>query len=107
MSLAPWMPLLLVVGLACALLLGYPVALTLAGVSLAFAAIGVATGTFDPSFLAALPNRIFGTMGNATLLAVPLFVFMGVMLERARIAESLLTAMGKLFEGCAAAWRCR
>jgi tripartite ATP-independent transporter DctM subunit len=99
MNLSPWMPLLLVVGLAGALLLGYPVALTLAGVSLAFAAIGIATGTFDPAFLAALPNRIFGTMNNATLLAVPLFVFMGVMLERARIAESLLTSMGKLFGG--------
>ncbi len=99
MSLASWMPLLLVLGLACALLAGYPVALTLAGVSLAFAAVGVLTGTFDPSFLAALPNRVFGTMGNTTLLAVPLFVFMGVMLERARIAEALLTAMGKLFGG--------
>jgi len=99
MNLSPWMPLLLVVGLAGALLLGYPVALTLAGVSLVFAAIGIATGTFDPAFLAALPNRVFGTMNNATLLAVPLFVFMGVMLERARIAESLLTSMGKLFGG--------
>jgi tripartite ATP-independent transporter DctM subunit len=99
MNLAAWMPLLLVLGLAAALLAGYPVALTLAGVSLAFAALGVATGTFDPAFLAALPNRIYGVMGNGTLLAVPLFVFMGVMLERARIAESLLTAMAKLFGG--------
>lgn len=99
MILAHWMPLFLVLALAAALLLGYPVALTLGGVSLIFAGIGIATGTFDPSFLTALPNRIFGTMGNATLLAVPLFVFMGVMLERARIAESLLTSMGKLFGG--------
>jgi tripartite ATP-independent transporter DctM subunit len=99
MTLKEWMPLFLFLALTAALMLGYPVALTLAGISLIFAVIGIATGTFDPVFLEALPNRIFGTMNNETLLAVPLFVFMGVMLERARIAEQLLTAMGKLFGG--------
>ena len=93
------MPLLLMLGLVGGLLLGYPVALTLAGVSLIFAAIGMATGTFDAAFLEALPNRLFGVMNNETLLAVPLFVFMGVMLERSKIAEDLLAAMAKLFGG--------
>ncbi len=91
------LPILLFLTLAAALMLGLPVAFTLAGVSLAFAGIGVLTGTFDPSFLDAFPNRLFGTMGNETLLAVPLFVFMGVMLERSKIAERLLTSMATLF----------
>ena len=86
-------------GLCAALLIGYPVAFTLAGVALIFAALGSLLGVFDPVFLEALPNRLFGIMGNATLLAVPLFVFMGVMLERARIAEGLLQALGALFGG--------
>lgn len=92
-----WMPLLLFLSLCVALTLGYPVAFTLAGVALLFAGIGVATGTFDGAFLEALPNRIFGTMTNETLLAVPLFIFMGVMLERSGVAGALLTNMGKLF----------
>ncbi len=92
-----FLPLLLFLALAAALLLGLPVAFTLAGVSLAFAGIGILTGTFDASFLDAFPNRLFGTMGNETLLAVPLFVFMGVMLERSKIAERLLTSMATLF----------
>jgi tripartite ATP-independent transporter DctM subunit len=82
----------------CALLLvGYPVALTLAGVSLIFAAIGAATGAMDLALLGALPQRIFGIMGNEVLLAIPLFIFMGVMLERSRVAEELLETMGRLF----------
>jgi tripartite ATP-independent transporter DctM subunit len=99
MTLKEWMPLILFLALCAALALGYPVALTLAGVALIFAVIGVFTGSFDASFLEALPNRIFATMGNETLLAVPLFVFMGVMLERSRVAEALLGSMGKLFGG--------
>lgn len=91
--------LLMFAVLCAALLIGYPVAFTLAGVGLAFAAIGSLTGAFDMAFLAALPNRVFGIMGNATLLAVPLFVFMGVSLERARIADGLLSALGALFGG--------
>ena len=69
------------------LLLGYPVALTLAGTSLIAALLGVVTGHFDLIFLNALPNRLFGIMTNQTLMAVPLFVLMGVILERSKIAE--------------------
>ena len=78
------------------LLIGYPVAFTLGGVALIFAGIGYATGVFDPSFLYAMPQRIFGTMTNEVLIAVPLFIFMGVMLERSRVAEELLDTMGKV-----------
>lgn len=92
-----WWPLALFAALFIALLTGYPVALTLAGVSLLFAALGIALGVFDPSYLEFLPGRLFGVLSNATLLAVPLFVFMGVMLEKARIAEQLLSSMGALF----------
>ena len=80
-----------------AVLAGYPVAFTLAGVALVFAALGIATGVFDVAVLSALAGRYYGTMTNETLVAVPLFVFMGVMLERSKIAEALLTTMGELF----------
>ena len=83
-----------VVGL---LLLGFPVAFTLAGTALLFALGGVVGGGFDPSFLGTMPNRVFGIMNNATLVAVPLFVFMGITLERARIAEELLETLSWLF----------
>lgn len=79
------------------LLLGFPVAFTLSGTALAFALVGTATGAFDATFLATMPSRIFGIMNNGTLVAVPLFVFMGVTLERARIAEDLLNTLGSLF----------
>ena len=78
------------------LLFGYPVALTLAGVSLIFAGIGALVGGFDASYLTAMPNRLFGIVSNETLIAVPLFVFMGVMLEKSKVAESLLVAMAAL-----------
>ncbi|HEX9238934.1 MAG TPA: TRAP transporter large permease subunit, partial [Xanthobacteraceae bacterium] len=82
----------------CALLLvGYPVAFTLAGVSLCFAVAGATSGVMELALLGALPARIFGIMTNDVLLAIPLFVFMGVMLERSRIAEELLETMGRLF----------
>lgn len=87
----------MVVAVCAVLLFGYPVALTLAGVSLLFAAIGAAAGIMDLGLLAALPPRIFGIMGNEVLLAIPLFIFMGVMLDRSRIAEELLETMGRLF----------
>jgi tripartite ATP-independent transporter DctM subunit len=82
----------------CALLLvGYPVALTLAGVSLGFAILGAALNVMNLALLGALPARIFGVMSNDVLLAIPLFIFMGVMLERSRIAEDLLETMARLF----------
>jgi tripartite ATP-independent transporter DctM subunit len=80
-----------------AVLAGYPVAFTLAGVGLAFAGLGLALGVFDLAILSAITGRYFGTMTNEALVAVPLFVFMGVMLERSKIAEALLTTMGELF----------
>ncbi len=92
-----YLPLLMFVVICLVLLLGYPVAFSLAGTSLAFALIGLATGHFDPAFLHALPNRIYGTMGNNSLVAVPLFVLMGVMLEKSRIAEDLLQSMSRVF----------
>ena len=79
------------------LLLGFPVAFTLAGVSLLFGAVGMSMGVFDPSNFGALPNRYIGFMTNEVLVAVPLFIFMGVMLERSNIAEQLLLTMSKLF----------
>ncbi|MCW9046500.1 MAG: TRAP transporter large permease subunit [Gammaproteobacteria bacterium] len=79
------------------LLSGYPVAFTLAGTALLFAGIGSYLEVFDNAFLEALPNRLFGIMMNQVLLAVPLFVFMGVMLERSKIAENLLETMAQLF----------
>ncbi len=87
----------LVIALCAALLAGYPVAFTLAGVSLLFAGLGWLLGAFDPAYLSAFPNRVFGVMTNETLIAVPLFVFMGVMLERSRLAEDLLATVAGLF----------
>jgi len=90
-------PLLMFVAVCLLLMLGYPVALTLAGTALGFAWLGQLAGTFDIVFLQALPNRLYGIMTNVTLIAVPLFVFMGVMLERSRVAENLLDTMTALF----------
>ncbi len=92
-----WMPFYLFGVVFVFLLLGYPVAFTLAGTALLFSVIGQFTGTFDTAFLQALPNRIYGIMSNEILIAVPLFVFMGVMLERSKIADNLLTTMSRLF----------
>jgi tripartite ATP-independent transporter DctM subunit len=81
----------------CVLLMfGYPVAFTLAGTALLFAAVGTIAGSFDPAFLEALPGRLFGTVSNVTLVAVPLFVLMGVVLEKSRVAEELLQSMAAL-----------
>jgi len=88
---------LLVLSLCAGLLLGFPVAFTLGGVALLFAGLGMALGVFDPAFLQAFPNRVFGIMGNETLLAVPLFVFMGVMLQRSKLAEDLLETVAAKF----------
>ena len=92
-----WMALGLFGAVFILLLSGFPVAFTLAGTALLFAGIGSLTGDFDNAFLQALPNRLYSIMINQTLIAVPLFVFMGVMLERSRIAENLLDTMARLF----------
>jgi tripartite ATP-independent transporter DctM subunit len=97
MPLTELLAVLMVAAVIAALMAGYPVALTLAGVSLAFAALGHGLGVMGFGILGALPERIFGVMTNDVLLAVPLFIFMGVMLERSRIAEDLLERMGLLF----------
>ena len=92
-----FLAVLLVVTVCATLMAGYPVAFTLGGVSLAFALLASVVGMFELNFLAALPQRVFGVMTNSVLLAIPLFIFMGVMLERSRIAEDLLETMGRLF----------
>jgi len=91
-----WIGFLMFCVVIAVLLTGYPVALCLAGTALIFALIGTLAGVFDPVFLDTMPNRIFGIMSNVTLIAVPLFVFMGVTLERARIAEDLLETLSML-----------
>jgi tripartite ATP-independent transporter DctM subunit len=89
---------LLMFGTLCALILtGVPVTFILTGCAIVFGGLGIAFGVFDSFLLAALAQRIFGTMTTETLVAIPLFVFMGIMLERSRIAEELLEAMGRLF----------
>ncbi len=95
--MAEFLPLLMFLCVCLVLLLGYPVAFSLAGTALLFAWVGGMTGHFDAVFLQALPNRLYGIMTNQTLIAVPLFVFMGVMLERSRVAENLLDTMAALF----------
>lgn len=78
-------------------LAGYPIAFSLAGFSLMFAALGWTLGVFDPIILTSLPSRYFGFMTNEVLVAVPLFIFMGSVLERSKIAEALLETMGQMF----------
>ncbi|MXN65470.1 TRAP transporter large permease subunit [Stappia sp. GBMRC 2046] len=91
--------LLMFAGLIAAILIGYPVSFTLAGVATIFALLGWTTGQFDMSLLGALGQRVFGLLTNDVLIAIPLFVFMGVVLEKSRIAEELLETMGRLFGG--------
>jgi len=95
--MAELLPLWLFIAVCVVLLLGYPVAFALGGTALLFAFLGSLGGYFDSAFLDALPNRLYGIMINETLIAVPLFVFMGVMLERSKIAENLLDTMAALF----------
>ena len=76
---------------------GYPVAFALGGASLLFAVLGVQADFFSWNLLYAMPERIFGVMSNYVLLAVPFFIFMGIVLEKAKLAEDLLTTIGKLF----------
>lgn len=92
-----WIALLMFFGVVVVLLAGFPVAFSLGGLALIFAVTGATLGIFDATFLATMPNRVFGIMSNETLMAVPLFVFMGVTLERAKIAENLLDSLSSLF----------
>ncbi len=95
--IADWLGPAMFVGALALLSLGYPVAFSLGGVAILFGIIGIAIGVFDPIFLTAMPQRIFGIMNNFTLLAIPYFIFMGAMLDRSGIAEDLLETMGALF----------
>ena len=90
-------PLLLLLLICVTLLIGYPVAFTLAGVSLLFALICIPFGIFDPTIFKSIPIRIFGIMNNVTLLAVPLFIFMGTILEKSGIAAKMLENMAAAF----------
>jgi tripartite ATP-independent transporter DctM subunit len=97
MPLTEALAILMVAAVIAALMAGYPVALTLAGVSLGFAVLGQMLSVMNFAIIGALPQRIFGVMTNDVLLAIPLFIFMGVMLEQSRIAEDLLERIGRLF----------
>ena len=96
MSLALMAPLMFAT-LMVILLLGYPVAFALAANGLLFAVIGIQSGLFDFSLLQALPERVYGIIANQTLLAIPFFTFMGLVLERSGMAEDLLDTIGQLF----------
>ncbi|NCF13720.1 MAG: TRAP transporter large permease subunit [Gammaproteobacteria bacterium] len=92
-----WVAAVMFLTVILVLLAGFPVAFTLGGTALIFAGLGIIGGGFNEALLLGLPNRVFGVMTNETLMAVPLFVFMGVTLERARIAEELLETLSGLF----------
>ena len=94
---APWLDVAMIATLCILILAGYPVAFSLAGTALLFAFIGLSMGVFDVGYLRPLPQRIFGAVTNQTLIAIPMFVLMGVILEKAKIAEDLLDSMAKLF----------
>ncbi|WP_444958987.1 TRAP transporter large permease [Microbulbifer sp. ZKSA002] len=92
-------PFLMFAAVCALLMFGYPVAFTLAGTALLSAGLGIVYGVFDAELLRAFPDRLYGIMQNGTLVAVPLFVLMGVILERAKIAEDLLVNLSKAFMG--------
>ena len=89
--------ILLFIGVCTTLMLGYPISFSLAGTALIFAAIGWAMGVLDFHILNGMAARYYGVMMNEVLVAVPLFIFMGMILERSGLAEQLLTTMGELF----------
>jgi tripartite ATP-independent transporter DctM subunit len=91
-------PLLLLTIICVVLLLGYPVAFTLAGISILFAVVCIPFGIFDPTILKSIPIRVFGIMNNVTLLAVPLFIYMGTVLEKSGIAAKMLENMAAAFK---------
>lgn len=95
--MAELLPFLLFLFVIIVLLSGFPVAFSLGGASLIFAFIAYLFGAFDPAFMSALPARLYGIMKNETLIAVPLFIFMGTLLERSKISEDLLEEMGRAF----------
>lgn len=94
-----FIPLIMFVTVCLVLLAGFPVAFSLAGTALIFAGLGVVTDTFNPAFLGAIPNRLYGDMTNSALVAVPLFVFMGVLLQKSNLAENLLSNMADVMGG--------
>jgi tripartite ATP-independent transporter DctM subunit len=97
---ASWLDIAMVITLCALLLMGYPAAFSLGGTALLYGLLGLAMGAFDVSFFAEpFPIRIFGIINNQVLIAVPLFVLMGVVLEKSRIAEDLLDSMAHLFGG--------
>src|SRR5256714_15149769 len=92
------MPPLMFGGLIVTMLIGFPVAFTLAALGLAFGFLAIYLGFFDLNFLQAIPGRIFGSgLSNELLLAIPFFTFMGSVLERCGLAEDMLDSMGQLF----------
>ena len=97
--MAEFIPLIMFIVVCLVLLAGFPVAFSLAGTAIIFAGIGVLTDTFNPAFLGAIPNRLYGDMTNSALVAVPLFVFMGVLLQKSNLAEALLSNMADIMGG--------
>src|ERR1043165_3745836 len=95
--LIAYMAPIMFASLVIVLLLGYPAAFSLGAVGLIYALVGIQLGEFRPDFLPALPERVYGVMNNDTLLAIPFFTFMGLVLERSGMAEDLLDTIGQLF----------
>ncbi len=96
-AVAGWLDVVMVIVLCAFLMAGYPVAFSLGGTALVFAVLGLTFGVFDLSYVKPFPQRIFGAVVNTTLIAVPMFILMGVILEKSKIAEELLDEMSKLF----------
>ncbi|PQA86045.1 TRAP transporter large permease [Hyphococcus luteus] len=96
-TFAGWLDIIMVLVLCACLMAGFPVAFSLAGTALVFAVLGLMFGVFDISYLIPFPQRVFGAVSNTTLIAVPMFILMGVILEKSKIAEELLDEMAKLF----------
>ena len=97
--MAEFIPIIMFVVVCLVLLAGFPVAFSLAGTAIIFAGIGVLTDTFNSAFLGAIPNRLYGDITNSALVAVPLFVFMGVILQKSNLAEDMLSNMADLMGG--------
>ena len=96
-GVAGWLDVAMIATLCALILAGYPVAFSLGGTALLFALLGLTFGVFDPAFVRPFPQRIHGAVMNSTLTAVPMFILMGVILEKSKIAEELLDEMAKLF----------